>query len=403
MKPMTSRRGRTSQVRPRAPSTGRVQPSRVKSRTVPTPRLAGRRTGPQATPLSLAAKAGLAVAVVLFGIVVLFNAPGVIGAFATGIGHAISGVADKLSQTAVPSPTALVLPPSPSLTVPTQQYTNQPTLDLTGTIPNSIVGQTGYTIRIYRKVGAATAPTQKVSEVPVGSSPSFTVPAVALAAGSNAFTATIVSAAGESPPSISVTYILDQVKPKIVITSPAKNAVINGAVVTITGTSQPHSSISARNEANGITAVASADDVGAFTVTVAIAGGVNGVSVTATDPAGNVAAVVISVQRGSGQLTVKLTASAYHLSAARSNTIVMTVVVLDPNGAPLSGADVTLTLTEPGPGSLPYVVSKTTDAAGTAVFKTTIPVTTAGKGEIAVIVDTTDYGQATAQVPLTFQ
>ncbi len=354
--------------------------------------------------MSLVAKAGLAGAVVLFGVVVLLNAPGVIGAFASGIGHAISGVADKLSQTAVPSPTALVLPPSPSLTVPTQQYTNQPTLDLTGTIPNSIVGQTGYKIRIYRKVGTtATTPTTNVAEVPVASSPSFTVPAVALAAGSNTFTATVVSAAGESPPSISVTYILDQVKPKIVITSPAKNAVINGAVVTITGTSQPHSSISARNEANGVTAVASADDVGAFSVTVAIAGGVNGISVTATDPAGNVAAVVISVQRGSGQLTVKLTASAYHLSAAKTNTIVMTVVVLDPNGAPLSGADTTLTLTIPTPGSLPYVVTKTTDQTGTVTFKTTIPVTIAGKGEIAVSVDTTDYGQGTAQVPLTFQ
>src|SRR5664279_1956553 len=132
MAAMTSRRGRTSQVRPRAPSTGRVQPSRVKSRPAPPTRSAGRRTGPQATPLSWAAKAALAVAVVLFGAVVLFNAPGVIGAFAGGLSRAIGGVVDKFGQTAQPSATLLVLPPAPSLSIPTQPYTNQPTLDLTG-------------------------------------------------------------------------------------------------------------------------------------------------------------------------------------------------------------------------------------------------------------------------------
>ena len=117
-------------------------------------------------------KAGLAVVVIAFGLVVLFNAPGVIGAFFGGIGQAVGGVVDKLSQTAAPSPTELVLPPAPGLTVPTQPYTNQPTLDLTGTIPNSVAGQPGYTIRIYRKVGTA-APT-RVAELPVGDSPTFT-------------------------------------------------------------------------------------------------------------------------------------------------------------------------------------------------------------------------------------
>ena len=377
-----------------------MQPSRVKSRPSQPIRVTGRRTTAGATGLPLIAKAGLALAIVAFAFVVLVNAPGVIGGFMGGIGNAVGGVVGKLSQTAAPSATDLVLPPAPSLTVPTQPYTNQPTLDLTGTVPNSVAGQPGYTIRIYRKVG--TAANSKVAELPVGSSPSFTVPAVALAVGSDAFTATLVSAAGESPPSIAVTYILDQSKPKIVISSPAKNAVVNGSAVTITGQTQAGSAISARNEANGVTAVATAGNTGAFSVVVALAGGVNGISVTATDPAGNSSAVVVSVQRGTGKLTVKLTASAYHLNPARANTISMTVLVLDPNGAALSGANVTLTLTVPGDGITPFSQQKVTATNGTAVFKTTIPVTVAGKGEIAVIVDTTDYGQATTQVPLTF-
>ena len=378
-----------------------MQPSRVKSRPTQPIRVAGRRGGPQSAGLPLAAKAGLALATIAFALVVLVNAPGVIGAFMGGIGNAVGGVVGKLSQTAAPSPSDAVLPPAPSLTVPTQPYTNQPTLDLTGTVPNSVAGQPDYTIRIYRKVG--TGATTKVAEVPVGSSPSFTVPAVALAVGSDAFTATLFSAAGESPPSIAVTYILDQSKPKIVISSPAKNAVVNGSAVTITGQTQAGSAISARNEANGVTAVATAGNTGAFSVVVALAGGVNGISVTATDPAGNSSAVVVSVQRGTGKLTVKLTASAYHLNPAKANTISMTVLVLDPNGAPLSGANVTLTLTVPGDGITPFSQQKVTTTSGTAVFKTTIPVTVVGKGEIAVIVDTTDYGEATTQAPLTFK
>jgi hypothetical protein len=377
-----------------------VQPSRVKSRPSQPTRPAVRRTGPQTTALPWPAKAGLAIVVVAFGFVVLFNAPGVVGAFFGEIGHAFSGVVDKLSQTAAPSPTDAVLPPAPSLTVPTQPYTNQPTLDLTGTIPNSVVGLPGYSIRIYRKVGTATP--AKVAEVPVGSSPTFTVPAVALATGADAFTATLVSPSGESPPSVAVTYILDQTKPKIVITSPARNAVINGAAVTITGQTQAGSSISARNEANGVTAVATADNSGAFSVVVALAGGVNGISLTATDPAGNSGAVVISVQRGTGKLLVKLTASSYRFNASKSNPITITVAVLDPNGAPLSGANVTFTVTVPGNGIPPITKQLVTDASGKAVFKTTIPATVTGKGEIAVLVETTNYGQVTKQVPLTF-
>jgi hypothetical protein len=377
-----------------------VQPSRVKSRPTQTARLAGRRTGSKTPVLPVAGKAALALVVVAFGLVVLLNAPTLVGGFLGGIGNAFSGVVGKLSQTAAPSATDLVLPPSPSLTVPTQPYTNQPKLDLTGTIPNSVAGQSGYTIRIYRKVGTAAA--SVVAEVPVGSSPTFTVPAVALATGSDAFTATLVSAAGESPPSIAVTYILDQAKPKITISSPAKNAIVNGGAVTITGQTQAGSSISARNEANGVTGVATADNTGAFTVVVALAGGLNGISITATDPAGNSGSVVISVQRGSGTLTVKLTASAYNLNSAKANTITMNVLVLDPNSAPLSGASVTLTLTVPGDGITPFSQQKVTAANGSAVFKTTIPATVPGKGEIAVIIDTTDYGQVTTQDPLTF-
>jgi hypothetical protein len=345
------------------------------------------------------AKAALAAAVVVLGAVILFNAPGVLGSILGGFGQAVSGVVGKLSQTAAPSATDTVLPPAPLLTIPTQPYTNQPTLDLTGTVPTSIAGETGYSVRVYRKAG--TGPNTRVAEVPIGDGPTFTVPAVALVAGSNAFSATLVFGGAESPPSTLVTYILDQSKPKISITSPAKNAVINGATVTITGQTQAGSAISARNEANTQTAVATADNTGAFSVIVPLAGGVNGINVTATDPAGNTASAVISVKRGTGQLTVKLSASSYHFSASKSNPITMSMQVLDPNGSALAGATVTFSLSVPG--SSPVITKTlTTDGSGRVSWRTTIPKTVAGKGEIAALVETTSYGTVNAQLPLTF-
>ena len=316
------------------------------------------------------------------------------------MGQAFSGVVGKLTQTAEPSATLTVLPPSPSLSIPTQPYTNQPTLDLTGTVPNSVVGQTGYTVRIYRQAGTSGTPSI-VGQVPVGDSPTFTAPGVSLVSGSNLFTATIASDGGESPPSVAVTYILDQSKPKITISSPSKNAVINGQTVSIVGQTQAGSSISARNEANAQTAVATADNSGKFTVVVPLAGGQNGINLTVTDPAGNTASTVLSVQRGTGSLTTKLTASTYHFKANRSNPITMSMLVLDPNGAPLSGATVTFTLSVPG-NSPVITKTLTTGSSGLVTWKTTIPVTVAGKGEIAALVQTDSYGQQNAQLPLTF-
>ncbi|HEY7827683.1 MAG TPA: hypothetical protein VIB99_05585, partial [Candidatus Limnocylindrales bacterium] len=134
---------------------------------------------------------------------------------------------------------------------------------------------------------------------------------------------------------------------------------------------------------------------------VPLAGGVNGINVTATDPAGNAASAVISVKRGTGQLTVKLSASSYRFSASKSNPITMSLQVLDPNGSALAGATVTFSLSVPG--SSPVITKTlTTDGSGRVSWRTTIPKTVAGKGEIAALVETTSYGTVNAQLPLTF-
>ena len=199
-----------------------------------------------------------------------------------------------------------------------------------------------------------------------------------------------------------MTYILDQSKPKITISSPAKNAVVNGATVTITGQTQAGSAISARDEANAQTAVATADNSGKFSVVVPIAAGINGINVTATDPAGNTASAVISVQRGSGKLTIKLTASTYHFSANQDEPDHDVDARARPErGAPGRG-DGHLQPVGPGHHAGDHQDADHRRAAAGSPGRRRSPKTVPGKGEIAAMVQTTDYGQMNAQLPLTF-
>src|SRR4029079_1392902 len=78
-----------------------------------------------------------------------------------------------------------------------------------------------------------------VAEVPVGATQRFVIPDVALSAGTNTFTATIVGATGlESDAHAAVAYILDTSKPRITVSSPKANAVVNGKTVTVNGQTQ---------------------------------------------------------------------------------------------------------------------------------------------------------------------
>ena len=78
-------------------------------------------------------------------------------------------------------------------------------------------------IRIYVAIGEQDPGI--VTEIPVGRT-SVRRPGVNLVEGSNAFSATIVSSAGESEASPVVTYIFDATNPRIVVDSPANGAVV---------------------------------------------------------------------------------------------------------------------------------------------------------------------------------
>jgi hypothetical protein len=396
---VSDRRGRTSHVRPRPPVSDR--PAKRARVAAPDPYrlrvqkgVAGRRRG-----LALPARALLTVSVVALGVAVLLTATGSVGKLVSALGSSFSGIIGQISATSTPARASVGPLDAPLVATPSEPYTNQAQVDLQISLPVSVVGATDARVRIYLTLeGQQPAP---IAEVPVGATTKLVVP-VTLTPGRNDFSATITRGAVESEPSPIVTFILDSEPPNVTITSPKAGATVNAETVKIVGTTQPRTSLVARNEANGSAIAAEAGSDGAFSLVLPIVSGPNGISIHATDPAGNTSDVVVSVLRGSGKLSANLTLSAYRISVkALPRALQLSVLVTDPDGAPLEGAAVTFTLT--APGIPPVTKDAVTAGDGRASFTTTLPTgVTTGSGVVTVLVSTDAFGGTTDQSAITF-
>lgn len=337
----------------------------------------------------------MVMVIVAVGGVIVFAGLGLVGRVVGSVTTSLEQTFAKVTSSPSPSPTEAVAPNAPALTVPEESYTNQATVDLTGTVPSAFIGQPGVSVRIYRSLPDQ-APEQ-IDEIPIGQTAGFTAAGIQLANGRNDFTATLVGPGGESETSQVVTYVLDKQKPKITVTKPSKNAVVNGKTVTIVGKTQPRSDLVATNEANHASITGKADDAGTFKLVLAIANGPNGIRITATDPANNQAAVVINVNRGKGKLSAEITSSSYQFVRRKlPDNIVLTASVTDPDGRPLDGATVTFSLTMRGVA--PITRTMTTDGEGKAKWNVTIPKGAGlGRGVAAILVQTKGYGETSAQ------
>jgi hypothetical protein len=341
----------------------------------------------------------LVLAIASLAGVVLATVSGALPRVVATIGSAFGGFGETVFATPSPNVTPAPIPAAPTIATPENPYTNRPTVSIVGSVPAEVAGRPDHLIRIY--LALPDDEPVPVREIPVGRTPTFAVSDLTLEEGRNDITATVVGPGGESEPSLVVSYVLDTTKPKITITSPDDGATVNRPNLTIKGKTQARAVIVARNEANGSAASAEAEDDGTFTVKVPLGAGTNGISVTATDLAGNERSTVFTVRRGSGSLAVALTASAYRISVARlPRSIELRVSVTDPDGRPLRGEAVTFTLTVPG---VPAITGEgVTSAGGTATFRTSIPAgATRGSGLATAFVDTREHGEASARTSIT--
>ncbi|MFH1475674.1 MAG: hypothetical protein ABIG85_07420 [Chloroflexota bacterium] len=349
--------------------------------------------------MPLPARLAMLVAVVALAAVVVSTVTGILPRVVSAIGTTLGGIADSVLPTASPSASLVPIPAPPTLVSPDKAYTNRPTATLVGTVPLEVVGRDGFLVRIY--VALPDQLPVAVRDVEVGETPAFVVEKLALEPGRNDVTATLVGPGGESEPSSVITYILDQKKPPVTVTSPKNGATVNGATAKVTGKTQGNSVVVARNEANGTSVTVTADAKGAFTVEVTLRSGANGIALTATDPAGNVGTAVLTIRRGSGSLDLGLSASAFRISAARLPRVIeLRARVTDPDGGLLSRQAVSFTLSIPG---VPVITGEdVSDGSGMATFRTTIPAgATVGSGLATAFVTTTGFGDASAQISIT--
>jgi hypothetical protein len=390
---MTTRRDhRPNHVRPRQPSTGRPTPVKVKPRAPATTRLAGHRPIQRGGGMPWIIRLGLIAAVLALSAGILYVGARGFGVVVGGVGSSLSGFVKGVTATPSPSPVVNAMAAAPTLDQPSEPYTSEATVDLVVTVPASLIGDTHHRIRLYLTLPGQQA--AAIKEVPIADTVKTVIPAVQLTDGVNDFYVTITGPGPESDPSAVVRYIFDDTPPKITITSPKNNAVVNGQAVTIKGKTQARSTMLARNDANGSSVAGTAESDGTFTLSVALATGVNKITITGTDPAGNAAQASVTVKRGTGKLAVSLSSSTYNIKRSRlPEPVTLTGTVTDPDGHALAGADVTFTLSMPG---IPTVtIDTTTGNDGTATFKTTVPRgADIGQGSATALVTTQAYGSA---------
>jgi hypothetical protein len=364
----------------------------VKPRAPASTRLAGHRPIKRGGGLPWLVRIALIAAVLALGVGILYVGVRGLGAVVGGVGSTLSGFVQGVTSTPTPKPAVVAISDAPSIEQPTEPYTSNAAVDLVVTVPAALIGETTHRIRLYLALPDQEA--AAIQEVPIADTAKTVIAGIQLTDGVNDFSATITGPGGESDHSAVVRYIFDDAPPKITITSPKANAIVNSKAVTIKGKTQARTTLLARNEANGSSVAGTAESDGTFSLSVALATGTNKITISGTDPAGNVAAATVSVRRGSGKLTVVLNASTYRIKRSRlPEPVTLFATVTDPDGQALAGANVTFTLAIPGMQIVR--MDGTTGVDGRASFKTSVPKgANIGQGSAAVLVTTRDFGSA---------
>jgi len=173
---MTDRRGaRATQVRPRPPSSGRPTPPKPRQRTTAPYRPVQHRRIERGSGLPLMAQVFLAVAIVALGALVLYGATGQMAKLAGGLASSVSHVFDGLAAAPSASASGELIAIAPSLDAPTNSYTNETTVDITGTVPLTVIGDSDLTISLYQTLQGQN-PTLIQDGIPIPNTAAFTRP-----------------------------------------------------------------------------------------------------------------------------------------------------------------------------------------------------------------------------------
>jgi hypothetical protein len=341
----------------------------------------------------------LGFAVIAFSAAIVLAGTGILSRAVSGIGTSLAGFIGQTEAPASTVPSIVPLPDAPVFAMPGTTSTTEDTIDLSGSVPASVAGRSGYSVVVSGGLRGE-APEDLVS-VPVGPTTVFGVEKVPLKVGVNVLTARIEGPAGDSPEGPQILVIVDRKPPSVKIESPKDGATVNGSAVKVAGKTQGNSNLLARNETSGQRTSGLAKPDGTFEIAVGIGTGKNEISLQATDPAGNVTTKTFTVVGGTGELKASLAASARRISVdSLPSKMTFTAIVLDPDGKRLPGAFVTFSVSVPGIPTLTKDV--TTGSDGKAVYTVTIPEgATAGAALATALVTTDTGGDTSAQLTFT--
>ena len=335
--------------------------------------------------LSAAARGMVFVAVVALAGAVALSITGGLGGAIADLGHSLGGLVGGLAGASA-SPTSsddLGVGSAPRLDVPVNPWTDVPLWDVKGLLPSGVAGSTTLKLRVY--VG-----TVQIAQVPVPPTADFVVAAVPLQPGWNDISAAILDTTGEGPRSAAIQVNFDDQPPALTISSPRNGAKTTASKVTVSGKTQPSSTVAVHNALTGGAANTSASASGSFKVDIDIDTGSNALSITATDPAGNETTAAVTVKRGGGELAAKLALSTVRINqSSLPVTLTITLTVTDVGGTAVNGATVDFTISPPGQ---PTSTFKTVTANGKAKWSVSIPKsgTTKASGFVTARVTLTD-------------
>ncbi|MBJ6801087.1 hypothetical protein [Geomonas propionica] len=214
----------------------------------------------------------------------------------------------------IPAPTADTT--NPTLVVSTLangSYTNKVTLNISGSATDA---------------GGLQSLTINGQAVAVGADGSFSA-AVTLVTGANVITVVAVDQAGNAQSDVR-TITFDPTAPALAITAPGDNSDSAQSYITVTGTVDESSVVTVTDNSGNQTSAAISGNT--FSATVNLVAGVNTITITATDLAGNATTAKRTVTyTPSGALTMAVTYPAQDITTSKSS-IVLTGTVADTVG-----------------------------------------------------------------------
>lgn len=313
------------------------------------------RTDRSASSASWPRRVGIGLGLVAVGGTIVLAGTGALDRGEDLRGSPGPSLAASPSSSPAPSPSALL--PVPALQGAATAVTRLREWQVTVSVPAGLTDRRQTRLLLYRGDDV-------VAERPIGRTAEQTIEGILLRRGENRISASLRGPAGEGPRSAEIIVTRDDAAPQVTVTEPLSGSRINSERVTVAGDTEPGAQLTVDNATTERSTAAAVAGDGSFRAEIGLELGDNELVLQASDAAGNVTSLTLTIVRGEGQDGARLTLSQTDFVVRRlPDSISLRVLVLDADGATVDGAEVVFSLSPPG---LPTTTYRTVTARGEA-------------------------------------